>query len=122
MRTNASLTCDRFTEFPMSEVFVVINKPFCSPDWLIVRLQVLTRERSCREKRHLPDSDLWFLEIVSKISPAWQERNCLCRWLNSMNIWLISVAKTAYRESAVIAMHRNRSHEALIRFYEVDWQ
>jgi hypothetical protein len=40
MRRNASRTGDRFIEFVVSEASVFIKQPFCSPDWLIVPLQV----------------------------------------------------------------------------------
>ena len=31
---------ERSMEFVVDEVFVFINKPFCFPDWLILRFQI----------------------------------------------------------------------------------
>ena len=58
MRKKARRNGDRLIKFVVVEVFVFIKQPFRSPDWLIARLQVGIRERSCREKFALPDSDL----------------------------------------------------------------
>jgi hypothetical protein len=59
---------ERFTEFGVSGVFVFIKQILSVPPiGLVVRLpcHVRTRERSCREKRLLPDSDR-FLEASQK--------------------------------------------------------
>jgi len=66
MRRNASRTGDWFIEFLISEVFVFIKQPFCSPDQLIVPLAGLDEGKKLSGEARSPGSRPRFSERFAK--------------------------------------------------------
>src|SRR5437867_9041078 len=66
MRSKAHRKGDRLIESVVSEVFLFIKQPLCSPRLVNSATAGLNEERSCRETRPLPDSHLVFYMFCQK--------------------------------------------------------
>src|SRR5256885_2342155 len=66
---------ERFIECVLSEVFVFIKQAFPFPRLVNRATAVLNGERSCREKRPLPGSDLGFCKSCQKSRQLGKNKN-----------------------------------------------
>src|SRR2546430_15896772 len=75
MRKKARRNGDRLIEFLVSEVFVFINKPFCSPRLVNCATAGLKEGKKLSGEAPSPGFTPWFLYVLPKISPTCQQQN-----------------------------------------------
>jgi len=65
---------ERFIEFFVSEVFVFIKQAFPSPRLVDSATAGLKKGKKLSGEALSPGFKPWFLQVLPKISPAWQEQ------------------------------------------------
>ena len=66
---------DRLIESVVSEVFVFIKQPFCSPRLVNCATAGLNEEKKLSGEAPSPGFTPWFLYVLPKISPTCQQQN-----------------------------------------------